>query len=153
MDRVAAALQDQRTRFGCFRLRGHDQSGRHRLPSGRLYRQSMDGPGSGRNAGTAASARRVRCSGFSERHSRRFRMFDFTRVVLVASVAGLAACTAMEQKPTPVTGGYFVFFEDRSAELTPDARAVVARVADDAAAVRPAVVRVTGYTRRSEEPT
>src|SRR3546814_11371640 len=49
----------------------------------------------------------------------------------------------------PVTGGYFVFFEDRSAELTPDARAVVARVADDAAAVRPAVVRVTGYTRRA----
>src|SRR3546814_14325597 len=76
-------------------------------------------------------------------------MFDFTRVVLVASVAGLAACTAMEQKPTPVTGGYFVFFEDRSAELTPDARAVVARVADDAAAVRPAVVRVTGSTRRA----
>ena len=76
-------------------------------------------------------------------------MFGSLRILLVSALAGLAACTGMEfGRQAPPPAAYVVFFERGSDELGPEARAVVARAARDAASFRPNVVRISGYTDR-----
>ena len=70
-------------------------------------------------------------------------------LALVFALSGLAACGGMNFGQGTPPAAYLVFFEPGSVELGADARAVVARAARDAAAVRPTVVRITGYADKA----
>lgn len=70
-------------------------------------------------------------------------------LALVFALSGLAACGGMNFGQGTPPAAYLVFFEPGSTDLGPDARAVVARAARDAAAVRPTIVRITGYTDKA----
>lgn len=78
-------------------------------------------------------------------------MSIFSRFCVAASlVLGLAACAGLNLgQSSPRPAAYLVFFQPGSADLDQDARAVVSRAARDAAAVRPSVVRITGYTDKA----
>jgi outer membrane protein OmpA-like peptidoglycan-associated protein len=60
-----------------------------------------------------------------------------------------AGCAAFE--PSPSDGPFLLFFETGSADLTPEAQAIVAKAAAAAQERRPSAIAVLGYASREGE--